>query len=108
MITAALVRFRDAASTTRVMTVAIMVSMVAFLDGTVVNLALPAMARDIGGGMCTQKWVVDGYLLAVAARPTAESAAPVTSRGARSAGAGTRGSQYVKAKPTAIGMPDRM
>jgi EmrB/QacA subfamily drug resistance transporter len=61
------VKFRDVAPTMRVMTVAIMVSMVVFLDGTVVNLALPATARDIGGGMCSQQWVVDGYLLAVAA-----------------------------------------
>lgn len=53
--------------TARVMTVAVMVSMVVFLDGTVVNLALPATTRDIGGGMCTQQWVVDGYLLAAAA-----------------------------------------
>jgi EmrB/QacA subfamily drug resistance transporter len=49
------------------MVVAIMVSMVAFLDSTVVNLALPATARDLGGGMCLQQWVVDGYLLALAA-----------------------------------------
>src|SRR6201993_456223 len=60
-------KFRDVAPTTRVMVVAIMVSMVVFLDGTVVNLALPATERDIGGGMCSQQWVVDGYLLAVAA-----------------------------------------
>ena len=60
-------KFGDVAPTTRVMTVAIMVSMVVFLDGTVVNLALPATGRDIGGGMCSQQWVVDGYLLAVAA-----------------------------------------
>jgi EmrB/QacA subfamily drug resistance transporter len=62
-----LVKLRDAAPTTRVMLVAIMVSMVVFLDGTVVNLALPATERDIGGGICSQQWVVDGYLLAVAA-----------------------------------------
>jgi len=49
------------------MVVAIMVSMVAFLDSTVVNLALPATERDLGGGMCLQQWVVDGYLLALAA-----------------------------------------
>jgi EmrB/QacA subfamily drug resistance transporter len=61
------VKFRDAAQTTRVMLLAIMVSMVVFLDGTVVNLALPATERDLGGGMCSQQWVVDGYLLAVAA-----------------------------------------
>lgn len=57
----------DVAPTTRVMVVAILVSTVAFLDGTVVNLALPATEHDIGGGMCLQQWVVDGYLLAVAA-----------------------------------------
>src|SRR6201991_3161569 len=58
---------RDAAPTSRVMIVAIMVSMVAFLDGTVVNLALPATTRDLGGGMSLQEWVVDGYLLALGA-----------------------------------------
>jgi EmrB/QacA subfamily drug resistance transporter len=60
-------KFGDVAQTTRVMLLAIMVSMVVFLDGTVVNLALPATERDLGGGMCSQQWVVDGYLLAVAA-----------------------------------------
>ncbi len=60
-------KFRDVAQTTRVMLLAIMVSMVVFLDGTVVNLALPATERDLGGGMCSQQWIVDGYLLAVAA-----------------------------------------
>src|ERR1700739_4090817 len=49
------------------MLVSIMVSGVAFLDGTVVNLALPAMERDLGGGLALQQWVVDGYLLALAA-----------------------------------------
>ncbi|MBV8179065.1 MAG: MFS transporter [Mycobacterium sp.] len=49
------------------MLLATMVSMVVFLDGTVVNLSLSATERDLGGGMCSQQWVVDGYLLAVAA-----------------------------------------
>src|ERR1700761_6186808 len=62
-----LAKFRDVAQTTRVMLLAIMVSMVVFLDGTVVNLALPATERDLGGGMCSQQWVIAGYLLAVAA-----------------------------------------
>ena len=62
-----LAKLRDVAPTRRVMLVAILVSMVVFLDGTVVNLALPATERDIGGGMCSQQWVVDGYLLAAAA-----------------------------------------
>src|ERR1700742_4121740 len=39
------------------MVVAVMVSMV----------ALPATERDLGGGLCLQQWVVDGYLLALAA-----------------------------------------
>jgi EmrB/QacA subfamily drug resistance transporter len=60
-------RWRDAAPTSRVMVVAVMVSMVAFLDSTVVNLALPATERELGGGLCLQQWVVDGYLLALAA-----------------------------------------
>jgi EmrB/QacA subfamily drug resistance transporter len=61
------VKIHDAAPTSRVMVVAIMVSMVAFLDSTVVNLALPATARDLGGGMGFEQWVVDGYLLALGA-----------------------------------------
>jgi EmrB/QacA subfamily drug resistance transporter len=49
------------------MVVAVMVSMVAFLDSTVVNVALPATQRDLGGGLWLQQWIVDGYLLALAA-----------------------------------------
>ena len=60
-------KVRDAAPTSRVLVVAIMVSMVVFLDGTVVDLALPATGRDLGGGLSLQQWVVDGYLLALAA-----------------------------------------
>lgn len=62
-----LARLPETPPTTRVMVVAVMVSMVAFLDSTVVNLALPATERDLGGGLCLQQWVVDGYLLALAA-----------------------------------------
>ncbi len=36
---------------------------VAFLDGTVVNVALPAIGRDLGTGLSGLQWVVDGYLL---------------------------------------------
>ena len=60
-------KLRDAAPTRRVLVVAIMVSMVAFLDSSVVNVALPAIRRDLGGGLSLQQWVVDGYLLALAA-----------------------------------------
>ena len=51
----------------RVLTVAILASFVAFLDGSVVNLALPAMARELGGGLAFQQWVVDSYLLVLGA-----------------------------------------
>ena len=57
----------DVAPTTRVLVVAIMVSMVAFLDSNVANVALPATERELGGGLCLQQWVIDGYLLALAA-----------------------------------------
>jgi MFS family permease len=60
-------KIRDAAPASRVIVVAILVSTVALLDSTVVNLALPAIKRDLGGGLATQQWVVDGYLLALAA-----------------------------------------
>jgi EmrB/QacA subfamily drug resistance transporter len=45
----------------------VLASFVAFLDGSVVNLALPAISRDLGGGLALQQWVVDGYLLALGA-----------------------------------------
>ncbi|WP_062292943.1 MFS transporter [Arthrobacter alpinus] len=45
--------------------VAILASFVAFLDGAIVNVALPAMTRELGGGITTQQWVVDAYLLAL-------------------------------------------
>jgi len=38
-------------------------SFVAFLDGSVVNVALPAMQAELGGGIATQQWIVDAYLL---------------------------------------------
>jgi EmrB/QacA subfamily drug resistance transporter len=51
--------------------VAVLASFVAFLDGSVVNLALPAisadLAADTAAGLTLQQWVVDGYLLALGA-----------------------------------------
>jgi EmrB/QacA subfamily drug resistance transporter len=38
-------------------------SSAAFLDGTIVNVALPAIRASVHGGLVTQEWVVDGYLL---------------------------------------------
>ena len=38
-------------------------STIVFVDSTVVNVALPAIQRDLGGGLALQQWVVDAYLL---------------------------------------------
>lgn len=46
---------------------AIMGSFVVGLDATVVNVALPAIEEDLGGGLAGQQWVSNGYLLALAA-----------------------------------------
>ena len=46
---------------------AIMGSFVVGLDSTVVNVALPAIEEDLGGGLAGQQWVSNGYLLALAA-----------------------------------------
>ena len=40
---------------------------VAFLDGSVVNVALPAIGRDVGGGLRVLQWVLDAYLLTLSA-----------------------------------------
>lgn len=50
-----------------VLTVAVLASFVSFLDGTVVTVALPAVAADLGGGLSTQQWVVDAYLVTLGA-----------------------------------------
>src|SRR5690606_5847610 len=50
-----------------VLTVAVLASFVAFLDGTVVNVALPAIVDELGGGIATQQWTVDAYLVTLGA-----------------------------------------
>lgn len=46
-----------------VLVVSILASFVAFLDSSVVNIALPAISSELGGGLVTQAWVVDAYLI---------------------------------------------
>ncbi len=58
---------RAASGQRRVLVVAILASFVAFLDGSVVNLALPAIGRDLGGDLGLQQWIVDSYLLTLGA-----------------------------------------
>jgi MFS family permease len=45
----------------------IMGSAVVFLDGTVVNVALPAIRADLGSGLAAQQWVIEAYLLTLGA-----------------------------------------
>ncbi|HET6634053.1 MAG TPA: DHA2 family efflux MFS transporter permease subunit [Streptomyces sp.] len=42
-------------------------SAMGFLDATVVNVALPAIGRELGAGVSALQWVLDGYLLTLAA-----------------------------------------
>lgn len=46
-----------------VLAVAVLATFIAFLDGSVVNVALPAIGRELGGGLAAQQWIVDAYLL---------------------------------------------
>ena len=43
--------------------VAVLATFIAFLDGSVVGVALPAIGRELGGGLAAQQWIVDAYLL---------------------------------------------
>jgi EmrB/QacA subfamily drug resistance transporter len=42
-------------------------SSMALLDSTVVNVALPRIGRDLGADVATLQWIVNGYLLTLAA-----------------------------------------
>src|SRR5947199_7034109 len=56
-------RFGDSARKRLILVSCILGSAMVFVDGTVVNVALPAIQRDLGGGLTLQAWVVDAYLL---------------------------------------------
>ena len=45
----------------------VLASGMAFLDGTIVNVALPAIGEDLGVGLSTLQWTVTGYLLTLSA-----------------------------------------
>lgn len=42
-------------------------SSLAFIDGSVTNVALPAIARDLQGGAADLSWVINAYLLPLSA-----------------------------------------
>jgi EmrB/QacA subfamily drug resistance transporter len=49
-----------------VLTVAVLGSGIAFLDGTVVNVALPAIGHGLKAGTSELQWMLNGYLLTLA------------------------------------------
>jgi EmrB/QacA subfamily drug resistance transporter len=49
-----------------VLATAVLGSGIAFLDGTVVNVALPAIGKDLGASTSALQWILDGYLLTLA------------------------------------------
>jgi MFS family permease len=49
-----------------VLAVAILGSGMAFLDGTIVNVALPAIGEDLHASTSALQWVLNGYLLSLA------------------------------------------
>ncbi|PYU36518.1 MAG: MFS transporter [Acidobacteria bacterium] len=50
-----------------ILAVAILGSSMAFIDSTVVNVALPAIQRTLGGTVIDMQWVVEGYGLLLSA-----------------------------------------
>ncbi|MDB5182636.1 MAG: transporter [Candidatus Saccharibacteria bacterium] len=46
-----------------VLIISILASFVAFLDSSIINVALPAIVKDLGGGLAAQQWIVDAYLI---------------------------------------------
>src|ERR1700754_4360361 len=46
-----------------VLLISILASFLLFLDGSVVNVALPAIARELGGGLAVQQWVSSAYMI---------------------------------------------
>ena len=46
---------------------AILASTIAAVDSSAVNVALPAIGRDLGGGLAAQQWISNAYLLTLGA-----------------------------------------
>ena len=49
-----------------VLAISVLGSGMAFLDGTVVNVALPDIGRDLGASTAALQWILNGYLLTLA------------------------------------------
>lgn len=46
-----------------ILLISIFASFVVFLDGSVVNVALPSMTKELGGGLSAQQWIIDAYFI---------------------------------------------
>jgi EmrB/QacA subfamily drug resistance transporter len=57
----------DARTKKLALVTAILASAIAAVDSTAVNVALPAISRDLGGGFAAQQWVSNAYLLTLSA-----------------------------------------
>lgn len=57
----------DAGRARRVLAATVLASSLAFVDASIVNVALPAIGRDLGAGGAALSWVVSGYLLPLTA-----------------------------------------
>lgn len=57
----------SAATRRRVLVAAILASSMAFVDGTLVNVALPAIRRELQATLADAQWVVEAYALFLAA-----------------------------------------
>jgi EmrB/QacA subfamily drug resistance transporter len=51
---------------TLLVTATVLASMVGFIDAYMINVAIPAIGRDLGAGVSGLQWVLTGYLLTVA------------------------------------------
>src|SRR5271167_508459 len=54
---------RDPSTKRIVLVASILGSGMVFLDGTIVNVALPAIRESLHGGLAEQQWIVEAYLL---------------------------------------------
>jgi MFS family permease len=60
------IRLRSGAGAALI-TATVLASMAGFVDAGVVNVAVPAIGRDLGAGVVALQWTLTGYLLTAAA-----------------------------------------
>jgi MFS family permease len=56
-------------------------SMIGFLDAYMINVAVPAIGRDLNADVSALQWVLTGYLVTVAALLCSPVRSPTTSDG---------------------------